>query len=220
VFLFSTKESDLSKPLADAYVSKLFADTNYGASTVLKVNSGENTNIALMSFDSAAIDGSNHVELSLPTLNDASMDVKLSVISDLTIDESTVTYNNVKDELSKAVYLGEYTVTEGDVKLDLTDYIAELGASKTFTLVIEAADEVDNVLNIDFEEYVNDYVVPGNDTKYITGMHYTDHNGDLLASNGYLTVRGYNSPYSYGAVGDRNDKNAFTVKQFIVFWVV
>ena len=194
-FIMSNVEADRSKPYTDTYISTVFADKNYGDENVVRVNSGENTNIAVASFRSEAIGNSNRLELKLPVIGETNLKVKLSLIEDLLIDETEVTYNNFKDTLDTAVYLGEYTLVDGTVSVDLSKHILSLREQSFFTLVIEAADTKSNqVFKLDFEE-----LDAGDNVSLV--------NSDTVSTNYYTGNEKYIGIFGYNGF----DSNKFTV---------
>lgn len=204
---FTVENSDTTKfeLVGDTYVSKVYADKNYGDSYVLKVNGGENEHIALVNFKYTYADKKQNIlNLKLPVLNNSDLKVKISYILD-SVDENTVTYNNIKNTRANAVSLGEYQLNNGATSVDVSALIAKLGANGEFTLVVEAANKATNVVNIDFEEYATDSSVPFGSTTTLPELYYT-------GNDGYIGARGSSSPYSYD-LSKSGDSYGFTVKE-------
>ena len=123
--------------IADTYVSKSEPDKSFANEDKMIIGTDK---AALISFDSEIIERAGDLTLVLPQVEGTCPKVKVSVIDNFKVTEST-TYNSVKDKLESAVEMSYIIVSDGVVRVSadaLTDFVK--GDSFTFVLMANPAE--------------------------------------------------------------------------------
>ncbi len=192
------------QPITQAWVSARKPDVALSAaSSTLRINGdAHDESFVLASFTSDQFVGKNRLKLSVPVVNPTGETIVVSVIDKYTVDTATVTYNSVKDKLTNAQTVGEYTLTGGNNQLDVSALLG-MGLSDKFTLVLrsKAIGENDNVHSYFYD--FQDYALSTNDP-------FFKNPGSNSLKIGYLDGTTTNSLLWRGANTDSN-QNAIVI---------
>ena len=131
---FVTEGSKGALPIADTYVSAKDPDSVFGGEDSLICGGQKVTEkMILVSFASDILKGAEKACLRVPSIGKSSKTVKIYAIDGYTVDEQTLCYS--KMPAFGSLYLGEYTLAEESVLLDV-DMLSFIISKPTFTLVI------------------------------------------------------------------------------------
>ena len=150
--------------IADTYVSKGHPNTNYGSESTLRLgDEGGDKKALVLSFANSSLDAKNYVELNLFNSGAAIKDVSVYYVTDLLIDENSVTWNTMPDY--EGNLLGKFDFAQGDNKLDLSSLRDKL-TGEYFTLI----------LRTEGQSYYEDFEAYDVGTKIIDGTNTLDNN--------------------------------------------
>ena len=182
-FSFTTEGTYLVKSVADTYVSKTRPDTAFGEAGELK-SGGEY--ITLISFEAENITEAENLLLRADVALEATPSFKVYALSDTLVDGAEVTYSTLiaSDAWENKVLIGEYTIEDGALALDLSS-LAEPELGRYVTLAFVPAVEPNQNPHV----YFNDFETPTIGTAIQTSEYpVTDNNGNLIGNGTYDVV--------------------------------
>ncbi len=132
---FVTEGSHSYALIADTYVSAKNPDTVYGKENQLIVGgSGKTEKLIFLTFEAKDLNEADRICLRIPGLSGKEKKIGVYAIDGYTVDEDTLCYSNMPDVGN--MYLGEYTIGEEGVLLDVG--MLTFISKPTFTLVFRS----------------------------------------------------------------------------------
>lgn len=186
-----TETVQVGHAIADTYVSAYAPEKANGDATALFVNGGDEENVILATYSKKHLSDKDYAELRLSVNTASSVNVDVYALDDYSVDGATMTYNKFKTlDLANAVLVGNYTLVDGENKLDISKVIDEIENNR-FTLVIRATATGGHSYAENFDAYeAGEILAPGSESAKVDGTTY---------------YYGFSDEFFYRAGGDTRD---------------